>query len=85
MTGTKDTELGGLVWETRLDPFKDMQPPCKWSAVIDGATHMSFSGMTRDKQERELIINTTLSFLNQIKSRQCAQPAAIAGIEIKSK
>ncbi|WMW79294.1 alpha/beta fold hydrolase [Undibacterium cyanobacteriorum] len=85
MTGTKDTELGGLAWETRLDPFKDMQPPCKWSAVIDGATHMSFSGMTRDKQEKELIISTTLHFLDQIKNRQCSLPAVIAGIEIKSK
>ncbi|TXI90458.1 MAG: alpha/beta hydrolase [Burkholderiaceae bacterium] len=85
MTGTKDTELGGAPWQTRLEPFKDMQAPCKWSAVIDGATHMSFGGMTRNATEKSLILQTTLSFMEQIKLRKCDPPASTAGLELKTK
>ena len=85
MTGTKDTELGGLSWQTRLDPFNDMQAPCKWSAVVEGATHMSFGGMTRNATEKSLILDTTLHFMEQIKLRRCDAPTTRAGIELKTK
>jgi dienelactone hydrolase len=85
MTGTQDKELGGLPWQTRTEPYEDMPAGCKWLGVIDGATHMSFAGRGRGKQEEALIVNTVLSFMRSSKDQSCIPPASPAGLELKNK
>ncbi len=38
--------MGGS-WQTRTEPYRDMQPGCKWLAVIYGVTHMNLDGVQR--------------------------------------
>jgi predicted dienelactone hydrolase len=85
MTGTRDTDLGGANWQTRLDAFRDMSGPCKWSAVIDGATHMSFAGNTNSDKEKSLITNTILQFIQHNQQRSCPLPNLVGGINLSSK
>lgn len=85
MTGTRDTELGGASWQTRLDSYADMPPGCKWRAVVDAATHMSFAGNNNSAQEQRLIINTIWQFIESDRATQCPLPPSESGTELKSK
>ena len=43
ITGTKDDDLYGATYESRLIPLREMRGKCQWSAIIDGSTHMNFA------------------------------------------
>ena len=85
ITGTKDHELGGVSWKTRLDPFNNMSSGCKWLGVIDGATHMNFAGTGVSAQTKNLTVKTIQAFLSGIHQHNCKPPKPEKGIEIKVK
>lgn len=84
ITGTRDQGLDGN-WSTRLQPFEDMPPGCKWQAVIDGATHMDF-GRGGSKRVEELTTKTITAFLEGVRTGHCAAlPAAERGMQLRAK
>ena len=85
LTGTRDTELGGLSWQTRLQPFQDMPPGCKWQGVIDGATHMDFGRGGATGAPGRLALRTIAAFLDAVHRRDCGAPAAMPGITLQAK
>lgn len=85
ITGTRDGELGGGSWKTRLEAFNNMPAGCKWSAVIDGATHMNFAGKGMSQQTEALTVQTIRTFLVRLRQKDCKPPQAERGIEIQTK
>ena len=87
MTGTRDDELNAE-WTSRLEPFKNMQPGCKWLGIVGGATHHDFGGRGAARDKEELTIRTTLAFLADVSGsgdKTCPAPRDSPGIEIKTK
>ncbi|MCX7218065.1 MAG: alpha/beta hydrolase, partial [Burkholderiales bacterium] len=85
ITGTEDAELGGLSWESRLAPFQDMPSGCKWSAVIDGASHMNLGGSGYSGKTSKLAMYSIRAFLDGIEIADCSAPPAKNGLQILSK
>ena len=85
LTGTRDNELGGASWETRTEPFKNLPKGCKWLGVIDGASHLNFSGNGMSRNTEALTSQTIGNFLNALHRGDCSSPARISGIELTSK
>ena len=85
ITGTRDNELGGGSWKTRLDPFNNMPPGCKWLGVIDSATHMNFAGHGISRRTELLTVQTIQAFLLSQQQTGCRPPMRERGIEIQTK
>lgn len=85
ITGTQDKELGGLSWETRTEPFKNMKPSCKWLGVIEGATHMNFAGRGRSQKTEALTTQLVREFLNGVEANDCKRLIEMPGINLSVK
>lgn len=85
LTGTKDQELGGLSWESRTEPFRNMQAGCKWLGVVDGATHMNFAGFGASKKTEALTIQIIRDFLKGVYAGDCERMTEVPGMKISSK
>ncbi|MBF7729723.1 alpha/beta hydrolase family protein [Pseudomonas sp. N040] len=83
LTGTEDGELGGGSWKTRLQPFGDMPPGCKWLGVIEGASHMNFAGRGMSRRTEALTVQTIVSFLNSQPA--CIAPPAQKGLQLQTR
>lgn len=83
LTGTRDDELGGKSWQTRLQPFQGMSPGCKWLGVIDGATHMNFAGRGLSEKTESLTVKTVLAFLASPPA--CDPPVEQTGLQLQTK
>lgn len=84
LTGTRDSGLDSQ-WASRMEPFDNMPPGCKWLGVIDGATHMNFAGRGISGRTENLTTRTILSFLKNAKEGDCGVPPSERGIEIRAK
>jgi predicted dienelactone hydrolase len=85
LTGTQDKELSGLSWETRTEPFSNMQLGCKWLGVIDGATHMNFAGRGISKKTETLTTQIIREFLNGVQANDCKLSLELPGMKISVK
>jgi dienelactone hydrolase len=85
ITGTQDDELGGLSWKSRLAPFQNMPLGCKWSAVIDGASHMNLGGSGFSGNTSKLAMYSIRAFLEGIDAADCSAPPAKNGLQIHTK
>jgi len=85
LTGTRDTELGGLSWETRTQPFSALPPGCKWLAVIEDATHMHFAGKGLSRKTETLALQTIAAFLTGVQTGQCKPAPRVPGMELSTK
>ena len=85
LTGTQDQELGGLSWETRTEPFNNMQPGCKWLGVIEGATHMNFAGRGASKKTETFTTLVIRDFLNGVQVGDCGRITEVPGIKVSVK
>ena len=85
LTGTRDTELGGGSWETRTEPFKNMPPGCKWMGIIDGSSHLNFSGNGPSRNTESLVSLTIGNFLKALKRGDCAAQADTEGMKLTTK
>ncbi|MFZ6864596.1 alpha/beta hydrolase family protein [Undibacterium sp. Ji67W] len=85
MTGTKDEALGGGSWKKRTEAFTDMPAGCKWSGVIDGATHMNFAGRDLTPHMTILITKTIGDFLQASPDKGCAAASVEAGLTLSTK
>lgn len=84
LTGTRDSELDSS-WTSRLEPFNNMSPGCKWLGIIDGATHMNFAGKGISGKTEELTTSTIRTFLKNFSETDCVAPPSGKGIEIRGK
>jgi len=85
LTGTRDTELGNLSWQTRTEPFKSMPVGCKWLGVVDGATHMNFAGNGASRNAEELTTKAIAAFLDGVHRGDCSVLTQFNGITIDTK
>lgn len=85
MTGTRDTELGGLPWQTRTQPFYDMAPGCKWLGVVSGATHMDFARTAQTGPAAPLVLQTIRAFLTAVHAHDCSAPPAFSGMTLTAR
>lgn len=85
ITGTRDNELGGASWETRTEPFMAMPPGCKWLAVIDGASHMSFAGRGMSRHAEALAKEVIGNYLDALRHGDCRASMKSNGIHIQTK
>ena len=85
ITGTRDTELGGGSWQTRTEPFRDMDAGCKWLAVIDGATHMNLAGIGAPPAMQARVVQVMGAFLDGVRRRDCTPGAHADGMIVESK
>jgi predicted dienelactone hydrolase len=88
MTGTRDQGLKGGP-QARLEPWRNLpgtSSHCQWQGVIDGATHMNFAGVGIGAGKVEpMVTETVASFLAGARGKECRQPAAVDGMELKAK
>ncbi len=85
ITGTRDDELGGGSWLTRTEPYRNMQPGCKWLAVIDGATHMNLAGNGMARNTQDLTTQVIGDFLDGVQRGNCRAPKVHPGMAVESK
>jgi len=85
MTGTRDEALGGGSWNKRTEAFTDMPAGCKWSAVIDSATHMNFAGRDLTPHMTTLITKTIGEFLQAAPDKGCAAASVASGLTLSTK
>jgi predicted dienelactone hydrolase len=85
LTGTRDNELGGVSWEVRTEPFRNMRPGCKWLGVVDGATHMNFAGLGASRRTEARTAQAIGAFLEGVTRGECSPKGRIAGVEVTSK
>ena len=85
ITGTKDTELGGASWEKRTEPFANMQPGCKWLAVIDNASHMNFAGRGFARKTEMLTMDVINAYLEGVHRGDCKAPEQKNGLKVQFK
>lgn len=84
-TGTRDTELGGGSWESRIEPFRNMPAGCKWLGIIDGASHFNFAGNGNSRKTEVLVSLTIGNFLNTLFTN-CNPPGpARQGMKLMTK
>jgi predicted dienelactone hydrolase len=85
MTGTRDTELGASSWKARTEPFANMPPGCKWLGVVDGATHMDFSGNGTSREPGRLTLELIKAFLQGVHRHDCRPPQSPPGMTLEGK
>lgn len=85
MTGTRDEELGGKGWQSRLDAFAVLPGPCQWLGVIEGASHMNFAGRGASRNTEALTLKTLAAFLRPVPTGCPTPPAASAGLRLQTK
>jgi len=88
LTGTRDESLKGGA-KARLVPWTNLPGTtthCQWEGVIDGATHMSFTGngLGADKVE-PMVIQTITVFLAGVHGSACALPPPARGMTLQAK
>ena len=83
LTGTEDRELDAP-WTSRLQPYRNMPPGCKWQGVIEGADHRAF-GRGGTATEQALITGSVLAFLGAVKAGTCNVPYRHAGLRLETK
>lgn len=85
LTGTRDQELGGKGWQSRTAAYAVLPGPCKWLAVIDGATHMHFAGHGASRTTEALTLQTLAAFLATPAAGACpVPPAASPGLTLQT-
>ncbi len=85
MTGTRDTELGAPSWKVRTDPYENMPPGCKWLGVVNGATHMDFSGNGTSREPGRLTLEMIRAFLQGVHRHDCRPPQSPPGMTLQGK
>ena len=85
ITGTKDTALGGASWQTRTEPFANMQPGCKWLGVIDNASHMNFAGRGFARKTEMLTVDLIQAFMDGTHHGDCKAPEQKNGLHVQTK
>ncbi len=85
LTGTRDDELGGAPWTARTTPFHNMPSGCKWLGVIDGATHMNFSGRGASRRVESLSAQAIIAFLAGIQRGDCRPSEPLPGLALDTK
>lgn len=85
ITGTLDDEIGGLNWESRVEPFTNMKSGCKWLSVINGSNHMNFAGRGISQKTETLTMQVIGDFLHAFNSGDCSKHQPIAGMTLTVK
>lgn len=85
ITGTLDDELGGLTWESRVEPFANMKSGCKWLSVINGSNHMNFAGRGFSQKTETLTMQVIGDFLLAVNSGDCSKHQPISGMTLTVK
>lgn len=83
LTGTEDAEIDAD-WTSRLQPYRDMAPGCKWQGVVEGGSHRDFGG-GGTPAETALITGSIDAFLAAVRSGKCNDGYRGAGIRIEVK
>lgn len=85
LAGTRDTERGGVSWETRTEPFRNMPSGCKWLGIIDGSSHLNFAGNGMSRMTEVRVSMTIGNFLNSLLRGDCSFPAEVRGMKLMTK
>lgn len=83
LTGTEDDEIDAD-WRTRLQPYRNMAPGCKWQGIVEGGSHRDFGG-GGTAAETALITGSIDAFLAGVRSGKCDGGYRGAGIEVETK
>lgn len=83
LTGTEDDEIDAD-WTSRLQPYRNMAPGCKWQGVVEGGSHSDFGG-GGTPAETMLITGSIDAFLAGAQSGKCDHGYRSAGIRIEAK
>lgn len=83
LTGTEDAEIDAD-WTSRLQPYRNMTPGCKWQGVVEGGNHRDFGG-GGTAAETALITGSIDAFLAGVRSGKCAGGYRGAGIRVETK
>lgn len=88
LTGTRDQSLKGGP-QARIVPWEGLpgiESRCHWLGVIDGATHMNFSGNGIGFQKVVPYVTQTIAeFLQGAEKRSCEPPTPPPGMTLKAK
>ncbi len=85
LTGTRDNSMQTGGWESRMIPYDNLPPGCKWLGVIDGATHMNFAGAGMAASTEKLTLLETKAFLDGLRKGKCTEPIKADRIRMKNK
>ncbi len=85
ITGTRDDELGGGNWETRIEAFRDMPPGCKWLAVIADANHMQLAGIGMPADMQARTVQVIGAFVDGLARGDCTAPPKASGVDLQSR
>ena len=83
LTGTEDDEIDAD-WTSRLQPYRNMAPGCKWQGIVEGGSHRDLGG-GGTAAETALITGSIDAFLAGVTSGKCAGGYRGAGIEVETK
>lgn len=83
LTGTEDAEIDAD-WTSRLQPYRNMAPGCKWQGVVKGGNHRDFGG-GGTAAETALITGSIDAFLAGVRSGKCDGGYRAAGIRVDTK
>lgn len=83
VTGTRDRQLDGQPWQARSEAFRSASSPCRWLAVIAGATHGDLAGIAARPGMQALVNRSVGAFLVALWRGDCRAPAAPPGLEIR--
>ena len=83
LTGTEDAEIDAD-WTSRLQPYRNMAPGCKWQGIVEGGSHRDFGG-GGTAAETALITGSIDAFLAGVRSGKCAGGYRAPGIRIETK
>jgi hypothetical protein len=85
LAGTRDAERGGVSWETRTEPFRNMPSGCKWLGIIDGSSHLNFAGNGMSRMTEVRVSMSIGNFLNSLLRGDCSFPAEVRGMKLMTK
>lgn len=85
LTGTRDKSMQTGDYQSRPIPYDRMTAGCKWLGVIDGATHMNFTGVGFLGSTEKLSLLEIKTFLNALRDGKCGSPITAEGISVQSK
>lgn len=83
LTGTEDDEIDAD-WTSRLQPYRNMVPGCKWQGIVEGGSHRDFGG-GGTAAETALITGSIDAFLASVRAGKCAGGYRAPGIRVESK
>ena len=88
LTGTRDQSLKGGP-QARQIPWHELpgsKTSCQWMGVIDGATHMNFTGNGFGADRVDPIVTRTVAaFLTGVRTGKCVLPEETAGMRLQAK